>query len=127
MHEHTYLLFGKERWAILQHYIMRVEDIDAKTSSTPLSLASWGIQTPDVESGGRVLRIKTPSSQWSLLLYGQLKSLTVEPRQVIELPRRFFASSPATALILRDDHREPTLLLDPDRLYLSLTTTGDQA
>jgi len=126
MHEHTYLLFGKERWAILQHYVMRVEDIDAEQSPAPISLATWGIQMTDVESGGRVLRIKTPTSQWSLLLYGQLKSLTVDAGQVIDLPRSFFGSSPATALILRDDHRAPTLLLDPDRLYSSLIAAGDQ-
>jgi hypothetical protein len=126
MHEHTYLLFGEERWAILQHYIMRVEDIDAGQSSAPLSLAPWGFSTRDREAGQRILRIKTPSSQWSLLLYGQLQTLQVDGAQVIQLPRPFFGSSPATALIVREDDQTPVLLLDPDLLYSSLTATGDQ-
>lgn len=120
MQNHDYLLFGEERWALAQRWIVRVEGLDGEETPLPLSLAAWGIDEQLDDACGHVLRLKTPSFQMSLLVYGQLKSLHVDSEQVIELPHQFFAESPATALILRNDHPVPALLLDPARLDVSL-------
>ena len=126
MQEHNYLLFGEGRWALDQHYIMRVDSVDEESSAAAVSLDALGIQTPDGEWSGHVLRLETPSFQLSLLVYGQLKSIKVDSQQVIELPLQFFESSPAVALIVRDDHQVPAMLLEPDRLRARLIATGEE-
>lgn len=120
MQDNDYLLFGEERWALAQRWIVRVEGVNGEETPRPLSLSAWGIEEQAADTSGHILRLETSSSKMSLLVYGRLKSLRVKSEQVIDLPLQFFAASPATALIFRDDHRTPALLLDPARLDVHL-------
>lgn len=117
MREHSYLLFGEGRWALAQRWIVRVEGVDGEETPMPVSLSALGFEETQLGTLGHVLRLETPSCQLSLLVYGKLNSLQVKSDQVIELPLQFFSSSPASALILRDDQQMPALLLDPSRLH----------
>jgi hypothetical protein len=124
MQERSYLLFGEDRWALAQRFVLRVEGVHRENTPDALCLSAWGIDLSSPRTSGHILRIATPSFQLSLLVYGHLKPLQVEPDQVIELPVSFFGSSAATALILREDHESPALLLDPVRLNSRLSAGG---
>jgi hypothetical protein len=127
MHEHSYLLFGDERWAIAHQSIARVEGVTGVNTPDFIDLAAWGIDSQLSDSRGHMLRLETDSFQLSLLVYGRLKSVQVRSDQIIEMPVKFFASSPACALILCEEHHLPALLIDPAKLYPSGQFTSSRA
>ncbi len=113
-----FFLFSQKRYALPMDCVAEVRQCADDSETTAVrSVSDFDLWDNETDPQTRVLYLNSAQGRTALRIRGRLDTVQVESEQLVPLPARFFADSPAIAFIVLEENL--ALLLDPDRFGAS--------